>query len=60
MRGPAEAPSMDDATAIDIEALMLEIHRYLDAVDAFRGAGDEPRWTREPRPLSILSTERSS
>jgi hypothetical protein len=51
---------MDEANAIDLEALMREIRRYLDAVDAFRGAGFEPQWTREPRPPSILTTERSS
>jgi hypothetical protein len=34
----------------DVEALMLEVQRYLVAVDAFRAEGREPRWSPE-RPL---------
>ena len=34
--------------AIEVDTLLLEIHRYLAAVDAFRDADCEPRWTREP------------
>ena len=48
---------MDDATTqTEIELLMLEIRRYLDTVAAFRRAGCEPRWAREPRPLPGLAT----
>jgi hypothetical protein len=49
---------MDEAMhAIELETLLLEIHRYLAAVDAFRDADCEPRWTREPRLVPIPSTE---
>jgi hypothetical protein len=37
------------AIRIDIEALIVEIQRYLAAVDAFRAAGCRPAWRREPR-----------
>jgi hypothetical protein len=29
---------------IDIDALFVEIERYLDAVELFRAEGREPRW----------------
>jgi hypothetical protein len=35
---------------VDVEALVIEIQRYLAAVDAFRAAGCSPRWTRELTP----------
>ena len=51
---------MDEAPhTLHVEALLREIRLYLDAVDAFRRADCEPRWAREPRPVSI-STERST
>lgn len=51
---------MDDALPpIDMEALVIEIERYLAAVDAFREAGCEPRWRRERRLVLIVSKERS-
>ena len=60
MSAPADAPPMDEAPhTLDVEALLREIRLYLDAVDAFRRADCEPRWAREPRPVSI-STERST
>ena len=31
-------------TRLDVEALLLEIRRYLAAVDEFRRLGHEPRW----------------
>ena len=34
----------------DIDALIVEIQRYLEAVDAFRLAGCTPWWRREPEP----------
>jgi hypothetical protein len=34
---------------IDIDALMLEIARYLAAIDAFRAAACEPTWLTELR-----------
>jgi hypothetical protein len=33
---------------IDIAALMEEIERYLEAVDAFRAAGCRPTWRPDP------------
>lgn len=36
---------------LDIDALMLEIARYLAAVDAFRAAACEPTWLTERTPL---------
>ena len=46
MSAPADAPPMDEAIhALDLEALLREIRLYLDAVDAFRDADCEPRWT---------------
>lgn len=51
---------MDEAThTIEVETLLLEIHRYLAAVDAFRVADCEPRWTREPRLVPIQSSNRT-
>ena len=47
---------MDDALLpVDIEALVIEIERYLAAVDVFREAGCEPRWKRERRPVQAAS-----
>ena len=49
MRGPAQAAvEMNDA--FDIDVLVVEIQRYLAAVEAFRLAGCQPSWRREPEP----------
>ena len=34
-------------TIIDMETLMLEISRYLAAVELFRALGSRPHWRRE-------------
>ncbi len=60
MRALPHARVMDDAPKIDIEALLIEIGRYLAAVDAFRDAGCEPRWRRERRPVPSSLEERST
>jgi hypothetical protein len=43
---------MKSQIAIDYEALICEIRRYLAAVDAFRAAGYSPTWLPEPAPTS--------
>jgi hypothetical protein len=37
-------------TKRDVEALVAEIHLYLETVDTFRGLGLEPRWRAEGKP----------
>ena len=32
---------------LDLDALIDDIRRYLDAVDAFRREGHEPRWQED-------------
>jgi hypothetical protein len=36
-------------TRKDVDALVAEIHLYLEAIDAFRAQGREPHWRPEPR-----------
>ena len=36
---------METEFEIDVEALVAEIERYLEVVDAFRSEGYEPRWS---------------
>jgi hypothetical protein len=38
----------DIATEIDGAGLLLEVERYLAAVEEFRAAGREPQWLPEP------------
>lgn len=38
---------MQDVDTFDIEALWVEIERYLAAVETFRHQGCEPRWAVE-------------
>jgi hypothetical protein len=41
--------TMDDTVSeFSLELLFAEIARYLAAVDAFRAAGCDPAWEREP------------
>jgi hypothetical protein len=40
--------SKDVAKAMDGPELLVEVERYLAAVDAFRAAGVEPTWLPEP------------
>jgi len=35
------------AETLDLDELIDEIRRYLDAVDAFRREGHEPRWQED-------------
>ena len=46
---------MDEQGHIDSEALMLEVTRYLAAVDAFRTESCEPMWL--PELVSIRAAE---
>ena len=46
---------MDEQGHIDSEALMLEVTRYLAAVDAFRTQSCEPMWL--PELVSIRAAE---
>ena len=38
----------------DIEALLTEIARYLEAVELFRREGREPHWHREGTTTEVL------
>ena len=38
---------MSLAETHDLDELIDEIRRYLDAVDAFRSEGHEPRWQED-------------
>jgi hypothetical protein len=40
--------AMNEKPRIDVDALMLEIARYLAAIDAFRAAECQPTWLPEP------------
>ena len=42
--------AMNEKPRIDVDALMLEIARYLAAIDAFRAAAHEPTWLPEHTP----------
>jgi len=48
---------MNDELHIDSEALMVDIVRYLAAVDVFRAASCEPFWRPE---LGALAIDRDS
>jgi hypothetical protein len=41
---------MERTDAIEVEALVTEIQRYLEVVEAFRREGYEPKWCSRPRP----------
>jgi hypothetical protein len=43
----SKGAEMDIFMALEIEFLLDEISRYLDAVDAFRGEGCAPSWHAE-------------
>ena len=38
----------------ELEVLLDEIRRYLNAVELFRREGHEPRWRAEGRPTEVL------
>jgi hypothetical protein len=45
-------PSTQDLSQTDVGQLLLEVERYLAAVEAFRSEGCEPAWqTETPLPL---------
>ena len=50
-----EPPSMNEQGHIDSEALIVEVTRYLAAVDAFRTENCEPMWL--PELVSIRAAE---
>ncbi len=50
-----ELAAMNEPGHIDSEALMLEVTRYLAAVDAFRTESCEPMWL--PELVSIRAAE---
>ncbi len=47
LRDMRELLLMDEQAHIDSEALMLEVTRYLAAVDVFRAESCEPMWLPE-------------
>ena len=47
LSAPRELPAMNELELIDPEALILEVTRYLAAVDAFRAENYEPTWLSE-------------
>lgn len=51
MSGLDQGGAVNELLDIDIDALMLEIARYLAAVDAFRAAACEPVWLTVRTPL---------
>ncbi len=55
LSGMHELLLMDEQGHIDSEALMLEVTRYLAAVDAFRTESCEPMWL--PELVSIRAAE---
>jgi hypothetical protein len=50
--------AMNERLAIDLDALLDEIARYLAAVDAFRAAACEPTWLPEPVASTSARTSR--
>jgi hypothetical protein len=52
--GPSYRRGM--AETIDIEALVAEIGRYLDAVAAFREESREPVWLAEREELQCVTS----
>jgi hypothetical protein len=52
--------AMSERLAIDLDALLEEIARYLAAVDAFRAAACEPTWLREQAAATSACTSRRS
>ena len=50
---------MQIQTHIDAEALICEVMRYLDTVDAFRAERCEPMWRREPAPSAAAGPAQS-
>jgi hypothetical protein len=48
------------AEPTDVDVLLVEVHRYLAAVDAFREEGCDVRWRaeRRSRPAAQLVSER--
>ena len=58
MSGVRELPVMKRQGHIDSEALILEVTRYLAAVDAFRTESCEPMWL--PELVSIRAVESQS
>lgn len=55
LSGVSDLPAMNEPGHIDSEALMLEVTRYLAAVDAFRSESCEPTWL--PELVSIRAAE---
>ena len=53
-----EFPAMNEQGHIDSESLILEVVRYLAAVDAFRTENCEPMWL--PEFISIRAAESQS
>jgi len=40
-------PNTEDPSQTDVKQLLLEVERYLVAVEAFRSEGCEPAWRTE-------------
>jgi hypothetical protein len=52
LSGPDDSDAMNEMLDIELDALFLEIARYLAAVDAFRAAACEPTWLPEQAATS--------
>jgi hypothetical protein len=52
--------AVKESFAIDLDALLEEIARYLAAVEAFRAAACEPTWLPESVPAPSVGTSSPS